>query len=163
MAHAPQKIHPKDLSDYFEALTKGVFRAGLNWRVVDAKWEDFREAFAGFNPDVVAAFGPDDVERLETDKRLIRSRQKVEATIANARAMVELDREFGGFDKYLASFPDFDSTVADLKRRFKHVGDFTAYFLLYVLGRPTPSHEEWMMRHTEHHHVGPDRRRTATP
>ena len=60
---APTQITPAGLSDYLDVITRAVFQSGMSWRVVEAKWAGFREAFAGFDPAVVAAYTDDDVER----------------------------------------------------------------------------------------------------
>ena len=68
---------------------------------------------------------------------------KIEATIDNAQALLELDAEYGGFDRYLRSHGGFDQTVADLKRQFRFIGDSGAYHFLYVVGEQVPPYEEW--------------------
>lgn len=70
----------------FERLCLEGFQSGLSWATILRRREGFRCAFAHFDPDVVAGFGPEDVDRLLTDERIIRHRGKIEATIANARA-----------------------------------------------------------------------------
>jgi len=74
----------------FEKLCLEGFQAGLAWITILRKRERFREVFAGFDPEVVASFGPGDVDRLLTDPGIIRHRGKIEATIANARATLAL-------------------------------------------------------------------------
>jgi DNA-3-methyladenine glycosylase I len=74
----------------YERICLEGFQSGLSWRTVLAKRPAFREVFAGFDPSVVAGFGPGDVDRLLLDARIIRHRRKIEATIANARATVTL-------------------------------------------------------------------------
>src|SRR6266540_486127 len=132
MPQAPAKIEPKTLADYLEVLTKAVFQSGMSWRVIEAKWDGFREAFAGFDPRKIAAFSPADADRLAEDTRIVRNRRKIEATIDNAVEMAAIEDEFGGFRDYLRSHGGFEETVADLRRRFRFVGD------------EVPSHEEWM-------------------
>jgi 3-methyladenine DNA glycosylase Tag len=144
---APPQIEPTSLADYLDVLTKAVFQSGLSWKVVDAKWPGFREAFAGFDPHRVAEFTPADVDRLAADTRIVRNRRKIEATVDNAVEMVALDEEFGGFRSYLRSHGGFDETVADLRRHFRFLGDTGAYYFLYVVGEQVPSHEDWMARH----------------
>jgi 3-methyladenine DNA glycosylase Tag len=140
----PPRRRPKDLAGYLETLSRPVFQAGMNWRVIEAKWDGIREVFQGFDPKTVAAFGPRDVDRLVADERVIRSRPKIEAVVDNAQTMLELDAEHGGFRKYLRSQGDFEATVADLKRQFRFIGDTGAYTFLYMVGEPVPTHEEWM-------------------
>jgi 3-methyladenine DNA glycosylase Tag len=141
---APKKITPKSLDDYLEVMTKAVFQSGMSWQVIDAKWDGFRDAFEGFDAEKVAAFTPDDVDRLAQDTRIVRNRRKIQATVDNAVEMIELDREHDGFRNYLRSQGSFDETVADLKRHFSFLGDFGSYYFLHVVGEKVPSHEEWM-------------------
>ncbi len=140
---APAKITPKALGDYLEVMTKAVFQSGMSWQVIDAKWDGFREAFEGFDAEKVAAFAPDDVDRLVQDTRIVRNRRKIDATVDNAIEMVALDREHEGFRNYLRSHGSFEQTVADLKRHFRFLGDFGSYYFLYVVGEKVPSHDEW--------------------
>lgn len=74
----------------FEKLALETFESGLSWRTILAKRDAFRAAFAGFHPDAVASFGDADVELLLADPSIVRNRAKIKATIANARATVEL-------------------------------------------------------------------------
>jgi DNA-3-methyladenine glycosylase I len=74
----------------FELLSLEAFQAGLAWITILRKREAFRIAFEGFDPEVVAAYGPDDVERLLGDAGIVRHRGKIEAAIANARAVLAL-------------------------------------------------------------------------
>ena len=144
---APQQIEPTKLADYLEVLTKAVFQSGMSWRVVEAKWNGFREAFAAFDPASIAAFTGDDVDRLVEDTRIIRNRRKIEATITNAETMLSLDGGPGGFTGWLRSHADFDATVAALRGEFRFLGDTGTYFFLYVVGEKVPPHEEWMKAH----------------
>jgi 3-methyladenine DNA glycosylase Tag len=144
---APKQIRPKGLADYLEVMTKSVFQSGISWRVIEAKWEGFREAFHGFDPGWVASLEEPDVDRLAGDTRIVRNRRKIEATVHNARTMVELDREHGGFRKYLRSHNGFEEIVADMRKRFKFLGDLGAYHFLYVVREEVPPHEEWMAAH----------------
>ncbi|HEX9375105.1 MAG TPA: DNA-3-methyladenine glycosylase I [Actinomycetota bacterium] len=154
---APKQIKPKRLGDYLEVMTKAAFQSGISWRVIEAKWEGFREAFAGFDAERVAELEPPDVDRLAEDTRIVRNRAKIEATVHNARTMLELDGEArGGFKGYLRSFGDFDALVKDMRKRFKFLGDTGAYYFLYVVGEKVPSHEDWMRGH------GTDRPRSRT-
>jgi len=74
----------------FEKITLEAFQSGLSWLTILRKRDAFRAAFAGFEPDAIARFGPDDVERLLGDAGIVRNRAKIDATIANARATVDL-------------------------------------------------------------------------
>lgn len=139
----PPKIVPRSLADYFEVLTKAVFQSGIKWDVVAGKWEAMRQAFDGFDPAAVARFSPSDVDRLMEDPKIIRNRRKIEATVDNAVEIVALDAEHGGFDRYLQSHGGFEETSADLRRRFRFLGELGVYYFLSVVGEDVPSHEEW--------------------
>jgi 3-methyladenine DNA glycosylase Tag len=139
----PKPIRPKSLADYLEVLSKIAFEAGLSWRVVDAKWEEIRKAFHGFDPDRVARMTPRAVDKLVRDERVIRSRSKIEATIANAETMLELDEQHRGFKRYLRSHDDFEATVRDLRQQFKFLGDSGAYRFLWIVGEKVPAYEDW--------------------
>jgi 3-methyladenine DNA glycosylase Tag len=140
---APEQIKPKSLADYLEVMTKAVFQSGISWSVIESKWDGFQKAFERFDPKKVARYGPEDVDRLAQDTGIVRNRRKIEATIDNAVEMLALDEEHGGFRKYLRSHGGFEDTSADLKRRFRFLGDFGAYYFLYVIGEEVPPHDEW--------------------
>ena len=91
---------------HFEYIVLDSFQAGLSWRTILHKRENFRRAFAGFDPDRVARFGPRDVERLLGDAGIVRHRQKIEATIGNAQAFLDLCAAEGGFDRWIWQFTD---------------------------------------------------------
>jgi 3-methyladenine DNA glycosylase Tag len=139
----PEQIRPKSLADYLDVLSKIAFEAGLSGRVVEAKWEDIRRAFHGFDPDRVARMTPRAVDKLLEDDRVIRSRSKIEATIANAETMLELDEEYRSFRRFLRSHDDFEALVKDLRKQFKFLGDHGAYRFLWIVGEQVPSYEEW--------------------
>src|SRR5919108_48156 len=139
----PKQIRPKSLADYLDVLSRIAFEAGLSWRVVEAKWDDIRRAFHGFDPERVARMTPRAVDKLLEDDRVIRSRSKIEATIDNAETMLALDAEHKGFKRYLRSHDDFEATVKDLRKRFKFLGDHGAYRFLWIVGEQVPSYEEW--------------------
>ena len=139
----PEQITPTCLADYLEVLTRAVFESGMSWAIIEAKWPGFREAFHGFDPSRVASLSPGEIDALTTDTRIIRNRRKIDATVHNAATMLELEAEFGGFQRYLQSQCEFNPLVQDMKKRFKHVGDFGAYYFLYVVGEPVPAHHEF--------------------
>ena len=134
-----------------ERLVLEGFQSGLAWITILRKREAFRAAFAGFDPERVAAFGTEDVERLMSDAGIVRNRAKIEAAVTNARAALEVP---GGLSDLLWSFapdrpqPAPDTTAdlpavtrestamaADLKRRgFRFVGPTTAYALMQATG-----------------------------
>ena len=102
----------------FELLTLEGAQAGLSWSTILNKREGYRRAFAGFDPAAVASFGERDVARLLDDSGIVRNRLKVESTIANARAILEL----GSLDRFLWSFVDGQPLVG----RWKSMRDVPA-------------------------------------
>lgn len=132
---------PKDLSGYLDAMARVMFQTGISWRVVDAKWPGIQEAFRGFDPDRVAKFRTSDIDRLMRDTRVIRNRRKLEAIVSNARHMLELNAEHKGFNRYLDSLGDFDSTKKALHKEFAYMGDAGTWFFLWMVGRKVPAHE----------------------
>ena len=139
----PPKIQPRSLADYLEVMSKAVFQTGMSWKIVGAKWPGIKEAFRGFDPEAVAHLTPDEVDSLTNDPRLIRHRRKIEATVDNARRMLELDERYGSFLDYLRSHGGFEQTVADLRKQFKFLGDMGCYYFLWVASEEVPSYEEW--------------------
>ena len=139
-------------SAYLERLTLEAFQSGLSWSTILNKRAAFREVFAGFDADAVAAYDERDVARLMSDSRIVRNRRKVDAAIANARATVAL-REDGGLEAFVLGFApaqppawrdtaEMTTTSAEstalsqaLKRRgFAFVGPTTMYALMQALG-----------------------------
>lgn len=139
----------------FEVLTLETAQAGLSWSTILRKREGYRAAFAGFDPERVARFGPEDVERLLADPGIVRNRQKVEATVNNAARVLEVQDEFGSFDAYVWAFVDGRPIVndvrsladlhaetdlskaisKDLKRRgFRFVGPTSIYSFMQTVG-----------------------------
>jgi DNA-3-methyladenine glycosylase I len=139
----------------FEFLVLEAFQAGLSWRTILYKRENFRKAFAGFDYRKVARFGRRDVARLLKDEGIVRNRQKIDAAITNAQRFLEVRAEHGTFAAYMWSWVngkpivhDFrtikdyptviDEAVAwskDLKRRgFKFLGPTVVYAHMQAVG-----------------------------
>jgi DNA-3-methyladenine glycosylase I len=135
----------------YEKLCLEAFQSGLSWITILRKREHFRDAFAGFDIDAVAAFGGGDVERLMADAGIVRNRAKIEAAIANAHAA----RAVGDLAAFLWSFapdpgtrpaprsfadvpavtPESTAMAKALKREgFRFVGPTTAYALMQACG-----------------------------
>ncbi len=93
-----------DDRDLFEMLILEGAQAGLSWSTILSKRENYRRAFAFFDPSAIARFTAKDVRRLLADPGIVRNRAKIEAVIANAHAFVAVQREFGTFDRYLWAF-----------------------------------------------------------
>jgi DNA-3-methyladenine glycosylase I len=137
----------------FEKLCLEGFQAGLSWLTILRKREAFRRAFAGFDPARVARFGDEDVARLLGDAGIVRNRAKIEATIANARAYLDLAAAEGSLASYVWRFAPVDPPVPrsraevratspeatalsrDLKRRgWRFVGPTTVYAFQQAMG-----------------------------
>jgi len=140
----PEVIVPASLDDYFEVMTRAVFQAGVSWKQIAVQWDAYRIAFASFNPASVAAFDDLDVERVLAIPGILRMPRKVRATIANANALIDADREFGGFDRYLGSFDSYRALAKDLKGRFALMGDMNVWYFLFRTGRAVPQFESWV-------------------
>lgn len=93
----------RDERGLFERISLEAFQSGLSWATILRKRPAFRAAFADFDPDAVAAFSDDDVTRLLSDAGIVRNRAKINATIGNARAVVDL-RADGGLEAFVWSF-----------------------------------------------------------
>jgi len=139
----------------FEFLVLEVFQAGLSWRTVLYKRQNFRKAFAGFDYKKVANFDARDLKRLAADAGIIRNRAKIEAAVNNAQRLIEVRKEFGTFAKYMWSWVDgkpivnrmrsvkdykpFDDLAVrwskDLKKRgFKFMGPTVVYAHMQAVG-----------------------------
>ncbi len=139
----------------FEFLLLETFQAGLSWLTILRKRENFRRAFAAFDPGIVAQWGPTDEARLLADAGIVRNRAKVAAAIANARAFLALQGEKGSFAAYLWDFvggsplvnrfetlaelppatPLSETISRDLRRRgFRFVGPTVVYAHLQATG-----------------------------
>ena len=144
-----------DDAGIFEFLILEGMQAGLSWRTILYKRENFRRAFHGFNPARVAKYGERDLKRLLNDPGIIRNRLKIQAAVNNARRFLEVQKEFGTFDRYLWEFvngkpirhrlrsfrdmpartPLSDRISADLKARgFRFVGSTVAYAHIQATG-----------------------------
>ena len=106
----------------FEKLTLDGFQAGLSWITILRKREAFRAAFDGFEPQKIARYTPKRVEKLLGNAGIIRHRGKIEATISNAQAYLEIMERDGGFSDFLWSFVGGEPQV----NRFKRISDVPA-------------------------------------
>ncbi len=140
---------------WFEMLVLETFQAGLSWRTILHKREAFRAAFAGFDPQRVAAFEAADEARILADPGVVRNGAKVRAAIANATAFLRVQQEFGSFDAYIwrsvegapfrrrpatpadvpATTPEAAALARDLKALgFRFVGPTVVYAFMQATG-----------------------------
>lgn len=140
---------------HFEFLTLESAQAGLSWLTILKRREGYRHAFAGFDPFKVSRFNQTDIARLENDAGIIRNKLKIRAAIKNASIFLDIQTEWGSFDKYIWSFTDgevlknhpttinqvpvtselSDKVSADLKKRgMSFVGSTIMYAHLQAIG-----------------------------
>ncbi len=139
----------------FEFLVLDGFQAGVSWSIVLNKRENFRKAFRNFDPRRVAKYTEKDVKRLLANPGIIRNRLKIRATINNALRFLEVQKEFGSFDRYIWQFvggkpiqhkfksiseipstsPESDVMSKDLRTRgFQFVGSTICYAFMQAAG-----------------------------
>ena len=140
---------------HFEFLVLEGAQAGLSWTIVLKKREGYRGAFDGFDPQKVARFSDQRIEKLALDPAIIRNRMKIKAAVRNARAFLKIQEEFGSFDSYCwrfvdgrpklnrwktirqipATSPESDAFSKDLKQRgFSFVGSTVIYAHMQAVG-----------------------------
>lgn len=153
----------------FEFLVLEGMQAGLSWRTVLYKWENFRKAFRNFDPAAVARFTDEDIDRLLTNPGIIRNGLKIMAAITNAQKFQEVREAYGSFDAYIWQFtggrpidrkirpgeacpatsPESDAMSRELKKRgFKFTGSTICYAFMQVVGMVN-DHETGCFRHDE--------------
>ena len=144
-----------DDKKHFEFMLLDCFQAGLSWRTILHKRENFKKAFDGFDVSKIAKYGPEKYSSLMSDTGIIRNKAKINATILNAKQFLQIQKEFGSFDKYIwqftngktihnkwnslkelpASSTESDAMSQDLvKRGFKFVGTKICYSYMQAAG-----------------------------
>jgi DNA-3-methyladenine glycosylase I len=139
----------------FEFMVLDAFQAGLSWKTILNKRENFRKAFDDFDAEIIARYDEAKYESLLADAGIIRNRAKIRATISNAKAFLKIQEEFGSFDKYIWSFVNYKTivnswqTLSELpaktgisdimskdlsKRGFKFVGSTICYSFMQAAG-----------------------------
>ena len=140
---------------HFEFLLLESAQSGLSWITILRKRENYRKAYDGFNVEKIASYGEEKIEALLHDAGIIRNRRKIESSVNNARRFLEVQSEFGSFDRYIWLFVDGSPVVnhydsisqvpatsglsdvvsRDLKNRgFRHLGSITVYSHLQATG-----------------------------
>jgi DNA-3-methyladenine glycosylase I len=139
---------------FFEFLTLEGAQAGLSWSTILNKRENYRRAFARFDPKKVARFTAQQKNKLMKDEGIVRNRLKIDSTVGNARAFLAVQKEFGSFDRYIwqfvggrplqnarkgkdipASTAESDAMSKDLKKRgFRFVGSTICYAFMQATG-----------------------------
>jgi len=124
---------------WLAAMTRFVFMAGFRWKVIDAKWPGFEEAFWGFDPNRCAMISDEDMDGLLGDGRIVRNGQKIATVPANARFLLDLEREHGSAAHFFADWPDEDyvGLLEVLKARASRLGGESAMRFLRSMGKPS--------------------------
>lgn len=136
---------PSNDDAYFENMTRIIFQAGLNWKMIDSKWPNFKKAFANFSVSKVAKFGDNDLKRLMDDTGIVRNRAKIDATIENAKEFEKVKMEWGAFQSYLDSLDkskNYALVIKELGKRFHRLGPSSARIFLYTVGEDVRHSEE---------------------
>lgn len=122
---------------WLAAMARGIFQAGISWKVVEAKWPGIEDAFDGFDPGRVAMIEGDRLDALVQDRRVIRSGPKIVAIRDNAVFVQRVSRESGGFGRRIADWPvgDFAGLLAWLGREGSRLGGNTGSYMLRHMGK----------------------------
>jgi 3-methyladenine DNA glycosylase Tag len=126
---------PADDRAYFEMLSWFVFGAGLNFRLLRAKWAHFLEAFENFDVPTVADYGEPEIDRLLADPGIVRHGKKIVSTVQNAGEIIGIEREHGDVTAWLRGIGDDTDTLQRVARtRFHHIGAVTSRMFLVCCG-----------------------------
>jgi 3-methyladenine DNA glycosylase Tag len=134
--HAQADMSRVSADRLLSVMTRCVFNAGFNWKVIDAKWDGFEAAFLGFDPARLAFLGDEMMADLVSDARIVRNGQKIKATLDNAKMVARIEQEGGGFGRFLATWPAGDQVglMAELNRRGSRLGGATGQYFLRFCG-----------------------------
>jgi DNA-3-methyladenine glycosylase I len=162
-------VQVHDDRKHFEFLILEGAQAGLSWATIIKRREGYRQAFADFDPEKVAKYSQKKIESLLQDVGIIRNRLKVQSAVTNAQKYLEVQQEFGSFDKYIWQFvggkpivnkwqemsevpatsPESDALSKDLKKRgFKFVGSTIMYAHMQACGLVN-DHATYCFRYNE--------------
>ena len=124
---------------WLSMMTRFIFIAGFQWRVIEAKWPGFEEAFWGFDPNRCAMISDEDMDALLKDTRIIRNGAKIASVPVNARFLLDLSREHGSAGRFFAEWPDADfvGLLEVLKSRASRLGGESAMRFLRWMGKPS--------------------------
>ena len=134
--HAQADLYKVPADRLLSVMTRCVFNAGFNWKVIDAKWDGFEAAFEGFDPAKLAFFGEEMMDDLVSDTRIVRNGQKIRATLDNAKMVAEIEQSESGFGRFLATWPADDQVglMHALNTRGSRLGGATGQYFLRFCG-----------------------------
>ena len=121
---------------WLSCMTRCIFQAGFNWKVVENMWPGFEEAFEGFDVGRCLMLNDDDLSHLVSDTRIIRNGQKIKSVIQNAAFLSALSAEHGSAGAFFGNWPteDFSSLLAIMKKQGSRLGGNTGPYCLRVMG-----------------------------
>lgn len=124
---------------WLSQMTRCVFQAGFNWKVIDNKWPGFEAAFHGFEPRINAAMSDDEFDDRLKDTRIVRNAQKILSVRHNAQFLVDLAAEHGSAARFFADWPDedFAGLLEVMKKRAARLSGETAMRFFRFMGRPS--------------------------
>lgn len=130
---------PKSDDRWLAEFTLRVFQSGFNWKVVENKWDGFEAAFWNFNPVKCAEIDMEDMERLTTDKAIVRNPIKIKTVAPNARMILGMSEESGRADTFIRGWPsdDYIGLLSYLQKHGSHLGTNTASYALRFSGVPS--------------------------
>lgn len=135
-------LTPKQLAKipddrYLAMMTRCIFQAGFNWKVIEHKWKGFEEAFHGFNPKGLAHLSPEQWDAYSEDTRIVRNGIKIRSVLDNAHFVWTVAEEKGSFGKVVAEWPASDQIglMTWLKKEGSRLGGNTAMYFLRFIGK----------------------------
>jgi 3-methyladenine DNA glycosylase Tag len=126
-----------DDKGYFENMTRIIFQGGLNWKIIENKWSNFKKAFNRFSINTVAKFDDAKVERLMENTGIVRNRAKIVATITNAKQFQTIKKTYGSFQNYIDTSDksnNYAHIIKELTKKFSRFGPSSAIIFLYSVG-----------------------------
>lgn len=121
---------------WLAGMSRAVFNAGFNWKVIEAKWPGFEEAFHGFDPGRCALISDAEFDALMQDRRIVRNGAKVRSVVENAALLTRLAREHGSAARFFTGWPteDYAGLLAFLKKNASQLGGTAAQYFLRFMG-----------------------------
>ncbi|CAN0598097.1 unnamed protein product, partial [Laminaria digitata] len=135
-AHQAKSLKKIPDDRYLATMTRCVFNAGFNWKVIDVKWDGFELAFEGFDPNRLAFFGDEMLGQLVSDTRIVRNGQKIKATLENAKFVADTAKAHGSFGAFLSAWPVDDQAglLSYLNTNGSRLGGATGQYFLRFSG-----------------------------
>lgn len=122
---------------WLSAMAKCLFQAGFNWKIIEAKWPNFEDAFDGFDPQRVVFYHDEDIDRLLSKAGIVRNGAKISAVINNARFVLDNSNSEKSFGSFIADWPNHDyvGLLSTLAKQGSRIGGVTGQRMLRMMGR----------------------------